>query len=79
MSEMLPTLGGRVTRAEVYTKLLHHLREAQSLAATMAHLHRTEDSKMDEVLAHGWLGISELLNRFCKQVTDLAAAKLLKH
>lgn len=76
MSERLPTIGGQVTRGEVYSKLLHHLRESQELCAVMGHLHQTESSEMDKVLAKGWLGMSELMGRTAHQVTQLAMNKL---
>jgi hypothetical protein len=77
MPEGIPTIGGRATRSEVYTKLLHHLIEVQELCAVMAHLHNTESNKMDQLLAKGWLGMSELFKKIQHQVTDLAMGKLL--
>jgi hypothetical protein len=64
------------TRGETYSKLLHHIREAQDQAAMMAHLHNTEGNDMDKILAKGWLGIQELLKKFAHQVTQLAMNKL---
>lgn len=78
MSEGIPTIGGRASRSETYIKLLHHIREAQELAAVMGHLHNTEGNEMDRVLAKGWLGISELMGRMAHQVTSLASGKLLQ-
>lgn len=72
----LPTIGGVVTRGEVFTKLIDHLRECQDLCAVMAHLHNTEDSHMDKTLAHGWLAISEHLKLMQRQVTQMAMNKL---
>lgn len=74
--ELLPTIGGVVTRGEVYMKLLDHLRQSQDLCATMAHLHNTEGNDMDKLLAKGWLGITELFKRMEHQVTSLAMNKL---
>ena len=76
MSEGIPTIGGVATRGETFTKLLHHIRESQELAAVMAHLHQTEDNHMDKLLAKGWLGISELFARTATQVTKLAMGRL---
>ena len=73
----IPTIGGLATRSESYTKLLHHLIECQELCAVMAHLHNTEGTKVDETLAHGWLGMSELFKRMQGQVTELAMGKLI--
>ena len=72
----LPTIGGVVTRGEVYSKLLDHIREAQDLAAVMAHLHNTEDNEMDKLLAKGWLGVSEMFRMTAVQVTEMAMNKL---
>lgn len=69
------TLGGIPTRAEAYTKLMHHLSEACDQAAVLSHLHNTEDSQMDKLIAKGWLGIHQLLLRMITQITKLAANK----
>ncbi len=74
----IPTIGGLATRSESYTKLLHHLIECQELCAVMAHLHNTEGNNMDQLLAKGWLGMSELFKRMQGQVTELAMGKLLQ-
>jgi len=70
------TIGGVVTRGEAYSKLMHHLREAQDQAAVLAHLHNTEGNNMDKLLSKGWLGISELLKRMAHQVTQLAMKRM---
>ena len=72
----LPTIGGVVTRGEVYAKLLYHVDEILDLTATMAHLHNTEGNDMDKLLARGWLGQHELFQRMRKQFTLLAQNKL---
>lgn len=69
------TFGGVPTRAEAYSKLMHHLNEAADQAAVLSHLHNTEDSQMDKLVAKGWLGIHELLLRMISQITKLAANK----
>lgn len=76
--DLLPTLGGQVTQGEVYSKLLHHLREAQSLMATMAHLIQMQDSsnQMEGLLAKGWLGMSEMMGVVIDRVTKLATKRL---
>ena len=76
MSEGIPTIGGIATRGETYSKLLHHLHEAQSLAAIMSHLHNTEDNPMDHLLAKGWLGVAELLRVMAHNVTRMAMRRL---
>lgn len=70
------TIGGQVTRSEVYLKLLDHVREAQDCAALMAHLHNTESNDMDKLLAKGWLGVSEMFKLAAFQITELAKNKL---
>lgn len=70
------TIGGQVTRAEVFAKLLDHVREAQDCAALMAHLHNTEGNDMDKLLAKGWLGVHEMFKLTAYQITELAKNKL---
>lgn len=70
------TIGGTPSRAVVYAKLLEHIREAQELAALMAHLHNTEGNEMDKLLAKGWLGMSELYKMNAHMITQLAMNKL---
>ena len=69
------TFGGVPTRAEAYSKLIHHLSEAADQAAVLSHLHNTEDSELDRLVAKGWLGIHELILRTRTQITKLAANK----
>ena len=69
------TSGGVPTRGEAYTKLMWHLREAADQAAVLSHLHNTEDSSLDKLVAKGWLGVHELLLRLVAQITKLAANK----
>lgn len=69
------TSGGVPTRGEAYTKLMWHLREAADQAAVLSHLHNTEDSSLDKLVAKGWLGVHELLLRLVGQITKLAATK----
>lgn len=69
------TSGGVPTRGEAYTKLMWHLREAADQAAVLSHLHNTEDSNLDKLVAKGWLGVHELLMRLVAQITKLAANK----
>lgn len=71
----LPTIGGVVTRGEVYMKLLHHIDEIQDLTATMAHLHNTETTHMDKLSAQGWLAMHEMFKQVRRQITELAKSK----
>lgn len=76
MTDRLPTIGGNVTRAEVYMKLLDHIDNILDLTATMAHLHNTEANDMDKLLAKGWLGMHEMFRKIRHQITKLAQNKL---
>lgn len=69
------THGGIPTRSEAYAKLMHHLSEAADQAAVLSHLHNTEDSQLDRLVAKGWLGVHELILRLNTQITKLAANK----
>lgn len=66
------TIGGQPTKGEAFAKLLHHLREAQTQAALLSHLHAAQDTRGDDLRAQGWLGIQELIGRQCIQITELA-------
>lgn len=70
------TLAGRPTKGLVFAQLIEQLRLAQEAAALLGHLHNTEDNQMDKILAHGWLGISELLKRLTHRVTEMAKGSL---
>lgn len=78
MTTNFSTKGGIVTRSETFLKLLHHLDEARDCAAVIAHLHKTEDTNKDAVLAMGWLAVAELFKRVRLQVVDLAQGKLVQ-
>lgn len=69
------TIGGQVTRGEAFSKLLHHLNEAADQAAVLSHLHNTEISEMDQLMAKGWLGIHELMLRMRHTITEMAKNK----
>jgi hypothetical protein len=77
MTTNFSTKGGLVTRSETFIKLLHHLDETRDCCAVMAHLHRTEDTNKDRVLAMGWLAVAELVKRMREKVVELAQGKLL--
>lgn len=69
------TIGGQVTKAEAFSKLIHHIVEAADQAAVLSHLHNTETSTMDQLIAKGWLGVHELLMSLRDKITKLAANK----
>jgi hypothetical protein len=64
------------SRGEVFSRLIHHLREAQSQSAIMAHLHRTEDSLKDRKMTAGWLMIEDMLKQQIHKITLMAQGKL---
>ena len=56
------------TKAEKFSELIEHLRLAAEASAMLGHLHADED----KLISHGYLGISQLLDRMVVQVTQLA-------
>lgn len=76
MSEPFSTIGGQVTKDEAYRKLMHHLTEAENQAYVIGHLHRTEDSNMDKLLAKGWYGVGEMLAMTRAQIRQLAMRRM---
>lgn len=71
------TLMGVPTKGETFAKLIENLRHAQEEAAMMGHLINMQDGNhMDQLLAKGWIGISELLKKMVHDVTTLASRGL---
>lgn len=70
------TFAGVVTRGECYSKIIHLIDELRDQCCLMAHLHNTEDSNADRLLAKGWLGINEMLGMFRAQVVQMGKGKL---
>ena len=70
------TFAGHVTRGETYAKILDLLDQLTDQCAVMAHLHNTESNDADKLLAKGWLGIVELMQRARHVITNLAARRL---
>lgn len=60
------------TRSETLEKLTHHLREAQSAAALVAHISNEAGAPLERQQAVGWITISELLKRMQHQVQMFA-------
>jgi hypothetical protein len=61
---------------EAYTKLSHSLTMCQEASALLAHLHNTEGTEMDRLLAKGWLGTSEMFKLTQSNVARLATMGL---
>jgi hypothetical protein len=76
MSEPFSTIGGIATKDEAYRKLMHHLEEAQNQALVIGHLHNTEDSAMDKLMAKGWYGVGEMLQMTRQQIMQLAMRRM---
>ena len=66
------TIGGTFTRGEAFAQLLHHLSEAADFAAMLSHLHNTETSQMDALLATGWRAVHQMLLQTRDKITELA-------
>lgn len=73
---MIPTVAGHATHGETYVALMHHITECQELAAIKAHLHNTEGSAKDVVLARAWLQVSEHFKIMKHKLTQLAMGKM---
>ncbi len=70
------TVAGIPSRGIIYAKIMDLLRDLEESYALMAHLHNTESNEMDTLLAHGWLGMSELVKKQQIAVTALGMRKL---
>lgn len=77
VAEPFSTFAGIATRDEAYRKLMHHLDEARNQCLVIGHLHQTEDSNMDKLLAKGWFGVEEMLAHMQTQVREIAMRKKL--
>lgn len=57
------------TQGETFSKLIHHLREAQDASAMLAHLAQANNSRLT---GQGWLAVEEMLKLTVRNVTKLA-------
>ena len=64
------------SRGEVFSKMLEHLREAQSCASTLAHLYRADSGGIAFQMSKGWLLIEDMLNKMCQRITLMGQGKL---
>ena len=60
------------TKGETFAKLVEYLRKAQEEAATLAHLNNADGDQMGRIIAKGWLGVSDVMNKIVHEVTQLA-------
>lgn len=63
------TVGGQASESITYSRLIEHLRLGSEAAMVLGHLRKANG---DELIGSGFLGIAELLDRACVQVTQLA-------
>lgn len=61
------------SQGDEFSKLIHHIGEAQNCSAKLMHLAQAND---DKNLAMGWFAIQELFKRLGSRVTDLAMRKM---
>lgn len=64
------TIGGQASEAMTYGALVEHLKLAAECAMVLGHLRKANDS--DPIIGTGFLGIGQLLEKTCVQVTQLA-------
>ncbi len=64
------------SKGEVFSKMLDHLRDAQSCASTLAHLYRADSGGIAMQLSRGWLLIEDLINKLCHKITLMGQGKL---
>lgn len=61
------------TQGECFSKLIHHIREAQEQCCLLMHLANAND---DPTIGAGWFKIQEGFEQMHKVVTQLAMGKL---
>lgn len=66
------TFAGHVTRGETFAKILHLTDELLDQTAVMAHLHETEDSRVDKALANGWRAIHHVMQMMRGRLIELS-------
>jgi hypothetical protein len=69
---VIPTFGGQVTKGETFSKIIHTLDELRDLCLVMAHLHKTEDSAKDDLMALGWRTVEEQFHKTRHLIIQLA-------
>ena len=63
------TIGGQADEAITYSRLIEHLKLAAEASMVLGHLRKANG---DELIGSGFLGIGQLLEKTCVQVTQLA-------
>ena len=70
------TSSGLPTRGLVFAELIEAMRQVETCCALLAHIHQTEASAKDKVLAMAWLSIAELMRKLVIKVTALGQGQL---
>lgn len=63
------TVGGQASESITYSRLIEHLKLAAEASMVLGHLRKANG---DDLISHGFLGIGQLLEKTCDQVTQLA-------
>lgn len=63
------TTGGQANEAITYSRMIEHLKLAAECSMVLGHLRKANG---DELIGSGFLGIGQLLEKTCVQVTQLA-------
>lgn len=63
------TVGGNLSEAVTFSQLIEHMRLAAEAAYILGHFKKANN---DELIGTGFLGIGQLLEKTCVQVTQLA-------
>lgn len=66
------TIAGLPTKGNEFAQMAEKLRECSEHAAMLSHLTRDED----QLIAQGWLGVSEMFKKILHEVTKLATKGL---
>ncbi len=63
---------GVPSTGELFTKLIHHIREAQNCALMISHIEKAND---EDVKAKGWSAVGAMLGGVTEKITSLAARR----
>lgn len=63
------TIAGQADEAITYSRMVEHLKLAAECAYVLGHLRKANG---EDLISHGFLGIGQLLEKTCTQVTLLA-------
>lgn len=63
------TIGGQADEAITYSRMIEHLKLAAECSMVLGHLRKANG---EELIGTGFLGIAQLLEKTCIQVTQLA-------